>query len=149
MRYLYRYRWFKKKIWSEIFWKDIKLTDSIFFQTDSFSFFHLLRNIRPVVMQGHKCLTVNATVCGFDLHSRKNYLFNSFISSLNSAHCLDTTSRQKAELSFVTQHAKFSLPTLLYAGYSVKLYRSTISIQKNVQCGIQREATTRFSQILF
>ena len=77
-------------------------------------------------------VSINATVCGFDSHSRKwIILLNVYF------HFFALVSRQSAALSFATQHAmpselggkwgtecpntRFSLLTLLCAGYSVKL----------------------------
>ena len=77
-------------------------------------------------------VTVKGAGCGFDLHSRKRniYLHLYF-------HFFAPVSRQSGVLSFATQHAmppdlggkwgteclntRFPLPTLLCAGYSVKL----------------------------
>ena len=75
---------------------------------------------------------VNATGCGFHPHSRKwNIYLNLYF------HFFALVSRQRAALSSATEHAippefsgmwrteclntRFHLPTLLYAGYSVKL----------------------------
>ena len=56
--------------------------------------------MRPVVAQGHNCVTVNATGCGFDPHSSKlNMYLNVYI------HFFALVSRQIAALSSATQHA--------------------------------------------
>ena len=77
-------------------------------------------------------VTVKPTACGFDPHSRRwNIYLNLYF------HFFALVSRLSAVLSSVTQHAmppefgrkwgteclntKFPLPTLLCAGYSVKL----------------------------
>ena len=80
-----------------------------------------------------RSVTVKPTGCGFDPHSRRRniYLYLYF-------HFFALVSRLNAALSSVTQHAmppefgrkwgteclntRFPLPTLLCAGYSVKLF---------------------------
>ena len=81
---------------------------------------------------GAHSVTVNATGFGFDPHSRKiNIYFNLYF------HFFALVSSQSAALSSATQHemppelggkwgteclnTRFPLPTLLCAGYSVKL----------------------------
>ena len=77
-------------------------------------------------------MTVNATGCGFNLYSKKlNIYLNLYI------RFFTLVSKQSAALTSATQHAmppefggkwateclntRFTLPTLLCAGYSVKL----------------------------
>ena len=85
----------------------------------------------PVVAQRHS-VTVKPTGCGFDPHSRRRNIY------LNvNFHFFALVSGQSAALSSATLHAmfpeiggkwgteclntRFLLPTLLCAGYSVKL----------------------------
>ena len=81
---------------------------------------------------GAQSVTEKSTGCGFDPHSRKlNIYLHLYF------HFFALVSRQNAELSSAIQHVmptelggkwkteclktRFPLPTLLYAGYSVKL----------------------------
>ena len=83
--------------------------------------------LRPVVAQGDMYATVNATGCGFDSQSRKwNIYLNLYF------HFYGLVSSRSAALSSAIQRAmplssdkclntRFPVPTLLCAGYSVKL----------------------------
>ena len=89
--------------------------------------------LRAVVVQEHKCVTVNATGCGLNPHSRKwNIYWNFyFISSLwcrrwdpsFNTQCLNSAENRERSLT-----TKFPLPTLQCAGYSVKLLLLNINI---------------------
>ena len=90
-----------------------------------------LIGLRPVVAQGTKC-ACKFTGCGFDPHSR-NEIFIYIYIFISSLGCRG----ESAALSFAIQYAmppeiggkwgteclntRFPLPTLLCAGYSVKL----------------------------
>ena len=99
-------------------------------------------------------VTVKPTGCGFDPHSRRwNIYLNLYL------HFFALVSRQSAVLSSATQHTmppefgrkwgteclntRFPLPTLLCAGYSMKLIffkysklRTTISQLTNLACAM-------------
>ena len=87
---------------------------------------------RPVVAQGHECVTVNVTGCWFDPHSKKiNIYINLYFHFL-------LVKRQSAALPsriLLTEcfNTMFSLPILLCAEHSVKLIKhlkSNISYNK-------------------
>ena len=62
--------------------------------------FKIIFNLRLVVAQEYKCVTVNATGCRFDPHSRKCNIYlnlNFYFSALVSG--------QSAALCFITQYA--------------------------------------------
>ena len=73
---------------------------------------------RPVVAQGHKCMTVNATVCGFISHSSK-YIYIFYFFAL--------VSWQIAVLSSNTQCFQNSAECGIRrcAGYNMKLIRNS------------------------
>ena len=100
-------------------------------------------------------VTVKPTGCGFDAYSRRwNIYLNLYF------HFFALVSRLSAALSYATQHAmppefgrkwgteylntRFPLPTLLYAGYSVKLILPNYFRLTALETPQTRLVTTKF-----
>ena len=76
-----------------------------------------------ILTQGHKCVIVNETVCGFDSHSRKR--------NFQCFHFFALVPKQNAALSSATHHAIRDVLSLgpqiplclLFVGHNVKLQK--------------------------
>ena len=79
-------------------------------------------------------VTVKPTGCGFDLHSRRwniylNLYFHFFALVSRQSATLSSAEKNSAESGTECFSTRFPLPTLLRAGYSVKLIKKYLSVK--------------------